>query len=93
VVALGAKSLTFAGTVEIAERDASAHTAVLHVRARETGGQGNADATVTLTLHAGGGNLHTSAEISGEAATVGDDAIAGVLDGLITGFTGKLAAL
>jgi carbon monoxide dehydrogenase subunit G len=92
-VAHGAGSMTFTGTVEIVERDAAAHRAVVRVRARETGGRGAADATVTLTLHEGGGALHTSAEITGEAATAGEDVIAGVLDGLIKGFTDKLDAL
>jgi carbon monoxide dehydrogenase subunit G len=92
-VELDARSLTFAGTVEIVERDAAGHRAVVRVRAREAGGQGSANATVTLTLHAGGGTLHTSAEITGEAATVGEGVIAGVLDGLIKDFTGKLGAL
>ncbi len=88
-----AGSMTFAGTVEVVERDAAARRAVVRVRARETGGLGTAEATVTLTLHAGGGTLHTSAEITGEAASAGDDVIAGVLDGLIKDFADKLGAL
>ena len=85
--------MTFTGTVEVVERDAAAHRAVVRVRSRETGGMGNAEATVTVTLHAGGGMLHTSAEITGEAASAGETVIAGVLDGLIKGFADKLGAL
>jgi hypothetical protein len=48
---------------------------------------------VTLTLHEGGGSLHTVADITGEAARAGDDVIAGVLDGLIKDFTRRLDAL
>ena len=92
-VKMGAMSMTFTGTVEIAEKDAAAHSAVLSVRSREAGGQGHANATVTFTLHAGGGNVHTNAQITGKAASMGEGVIAGVLDGLITDFTGKLSAL
>jgi carbon monoxide dehydrogenase subunit G len=92
-VRMGAMSMTFTGTVEIVERDAAAHTAVLSVKSREAGGQGHANASVTFTLHEGGGNLHTNAQITGKAASMGEGVIAGVLDGLIKDFTGKLSAL
>jgi carbon monoxide dehydrogenase subunit G len=92
-VKMGAMSMTFTGTVEIVEQDAAAHTAVLSVKSREAGGQGHANATVTFTLHDGGGTVHTNAQITGKAASMGEGVIAGVLDGLITDFTGKLSAL
>ena len=63
------------------------------MKSREAGGQGHANATVTFTLHDGGGNVHTNAQITGKAASMGEGVIAGVLDGLIKDFTGKLAAL
>jgi carbon monoxide dehydrogenase subunit G len=92
-VKMGAMSMKFTGTVEIVEQDAAAHTAVLSVRSREAGGQGHANATVTFALHEGGGTVHTNAQITGKAASMGEGVIAGVLDGLITDFTGKLSAL
>jgi len=92
-VKMGAMSMTFTGTVEIVEKDAAAHTAVLSVKSREAGGQGHANATVTFTLHDGGGNVHTNAQITGKAASMGEGVVAGVLDGLIKDFTGKLGAL
>jgi len=92
-VKMGAMSMTFTGTVEIVEQDAAAHTAVLSVKSREAGGQGHANATVTFALHDGGGTVHTNAQITGKAASMGEGVIAGVLDGLITDFTGKLSAL
>ena len=92
-VKMGAMSMTFTGTVEIVEQDAAAHTAVLSVKSREAGGQGHANATVTFALHDGGGTVHTNAQITGNAASMGEGVIAGVLDGLITDFTGKLSAL
>ena len=92
-VKMGAMSMTFTGTVEIVEQDAAAHTAVLSVKSREAGGQGHAKATVTFALRDGGGTVHTNAQITGKAASMGEGVIAGVLDGLITDFTGKLSAL
>jgi carbon monoxide dehydrogenase subunit G len=92
-VKMGAMSMTFTGTIEITEADAAAHTATMVVKSREAGGQGHANATVTFTLHDGGGNVHTNAQITGKAASMGEGVIAGVLDGLIKDFTGKLAAL
>jgi len=44
-------------------------------------------------LHDGGGIVHTNAQITGKAASMGEGVIAGVLDGLIKDFTGKLSAL
>ena len=45
------------------------------------------------TLHEGGGVVHTNAQVTGEAASMGEGVIADVLDGLITDFTGKLSVL
>jgi carbon monoxide dehydrogenase subunit G len=92
-IEMDATSLTFTGTIEIVEKDARAHTAVMSVKAREAGGQGHANATVTFTLHEGGGVVHTSAQVTGEAASMGEGVIADVLDGLIKDFTGKLSVL
>jgi carbon monoxide dehydrogenase subunit G len=92
-VKMGAMSMKFTGTVEIVEQDAAAHTAVMSVKSREAGGQGHANATVTFTLHEGGGTVHTHAQITGKAASMGEGVVSGVLDALIADFTGKLGAL
>ena len=92
-VKMGAMSMKFSGTVEVVEQDAAAHRVVLSVKSREAGGQGHANATVTFALHEGGGTVHTSAQITGKAASMGEGVVAGVLDALITDFTGKLGAL
>lgn len=90
VVKMGAMAMEFTGTVEIAEQDASAHRAVMVVKSKEKGGQGHANANVTFSLNNGGGSIHTSAQITGKAASMGEGAIIGVLDALIKDFTGKL---
>ncbi len=93
VVKMGAMSLTFTGTVEITEKDPEAHRAVMAVKSREKGGQGHANATAVFALDDGGGTLNTNAQITGKAASMGEGVVAGVLDALITDFTGKLSKL
>src|SRR4029450_438500 len=92
-IKMGAMSLTFTGTVEIVEQDADAHRAVMSVKSKEAGGQGHANATVEFALTDGGGTIHTNAQITGKAASMGEGGVCGVLDALITTFSGKLSAL
>jgi uncharacterized protein len=90
VVKMGAMSMKFTGTVEVTEKDAAAHRAVLTVKSKEAGGQGHANATVTFALQDAGGTIHTNAQITGKAASMGEGVVAGVLDALIKDFTTKL---
>ena len=92
-VRMGAMSMTFRGTVEVAERDDDAHRALMRVKSRDTGGQGYANADVTFALSDGGGSIHTAAQISGKAASMGEGIVQNVLDALINDFTQKLAAI
>jgi uncharacterized protein len=93
VVKMGAMSMTFRGTVDVAERDEDARTAVLRVKSKDTGGQGFANADIAFALADGGGTIHTSAQISGKAASMGEGVVQTVLDALITDFTQKLATI
>jgi carbon monoxide dehydrogenase subunit G len=92
-VKMGAMSMKFTGTVTVTERDDAAHRAVLQVKSREAGGQGYANADVTFSLSDGGGTVHTAAQISGKAASMGEGVVVSVLDALIKDFTGKLEAI
>jgi len=92
-VKMGAMSMKFTGTVTVTEQDAANHRAVMQVKAREAGGQGHANADVVFTLNNGGGNLHTAAQITGKAASMGEGTVSAVLDALIADFTTKLATL
>jgi carbon monoxide dehydrogenase subunit G len=85
--------MSFTGTVEIVEQDAAAHRMVMSVKSREAGGQGYANANVVIALTDGGGTIHTSAQITGTAASMGEGVMVGVLDALINDFAGKLAGL
>ncbi len=92
-VKLGAMSLTFSGTLEIVEQDAAAHRVVMSIKSKEAGGQGHANADIVFTLSDGGGTIHTNAQITGKAASMGEGVVVGVLDALIKDFAGKLAEL
>jgi carbon monoxide dehydrogenase subunit G len=93
LVKMGAMSMKFTGTVSVAERDDATHRAVLKVKSREAGGQGYANADVTFELNDGGGQIHTAAQITGKAASMGEGVVVTVLDALIKDFTQKLQAL
>ncbi len=93
LVKMGAMSMTFSGTVEVVEQDDAAHRAVMRVKSKEAGGQANANADVVFALTDGGGTIHTSARITGKAASMGEGVVAGVLDGLIKDFATKLATI
>ena len=92
-VKMGAMSMTFRGTVEVTSRDDAAHTAVLAVRSKDTGGSGHANADVTFDLSGEGGTINTQAKISGKAASMGEGVVQTVLDAMIKDFTRKLAAI
>src|ERR1700760_2993963 len=72
LVKTGAMSMKFTGTVEVSEQDEAGHRAVFQVKPREAGGQGYANADVTFTLDDGGGSIHTAAQITGKAASMGE---------------------
>jgi carbon monoxide dehydrogenase subunit G len=90
LVKMGAMSMRFTGTVEVTEKDEADHRAVLTVKSREAGGQGHANATAAFALQDGGGTIHTNAQITGKAASMGEGVVAGVLDALIADFTTRL---
>jgi len=92
-VKMGAMSLTFTGTVAVVEQDAAEHRAVMQVKSKEAGGQGHANADVTFALSDGGGTIHTAAQITGKAASMGEGVMVTVLDAMIKDFTGKLATI
>jgi carbon monoxide dehydrogenase subunit G len=89
-VKMGAMSMTFTGTVAVIEKDEADHRALLRVKSREKGGQGHANADVEFKLNDSGGEVHTHAQITGKAASMGEGVMVGVLDALITDFTTKL---
>jgi uncharacterized protein len=88
-------SMTYTGPAEIVEQDDAAHRAVLTARAKEAGGQGNADARVEVQLtEAGDGTevaIHSLVNVIGKAAQMGEGIIAGVTEAMIGAFAENLA--
>jgi carbon monoxide dehydrogenase subunit G len=74
-VKLGPINLTYQGKAAFVEKDEAAHRAVLRVRSKEEGGNGYANADVTFALSDGEGSLHTHAQISGKAASMGEGVV------------------
>jgi carbon monoxide dehydrogenase subunit G len=93
LVKMGAMSMTFTGTVEVADKDHEAHRALFKVKSKEAGGQGHANADVVFALSDGGGNIHTAAQITGKAASMGEGVVVAVLDALIKDFAQNLSKL
>ena len=91
-VKMGAMSMKFSGTVSIVEQDSDAHRALLRVKSREVGGSGHANADVTFTLDNGGGTVHTQAQITGKAASMGEGTVATVLEAMMKDFAQRFAA-
>src|SRR5215217_4048612 len=96
-VRVGPMSMTYRGEVEITERDESAHRAVMKARAKESRGQGTADADVTIVLvGANGGTsatVSTDVQLSGKIATMGQGVLQDVSRRLVETFAGNLAAM
>jgi uncharacterized protein len=96
-VKLGPVSMVYNGDIEVVEQDPEARRAVMSAKARESRGQGTADARVEMRLsHDNGtthGAIHTEVAISGRAAAMGQGIIADVSARLIDTFAVNLAQM
>jgi uncharacterized protein len=96
-IKLGSMSMNYSGPAEIVERDDAAHTAVMSAQAKEAGGQGNADARVTMQLSDEGEGtevaLNSVINVTGKAAQMGEGVISAVTEGMIKEFSENLAKL
>jgi carbon monoxide dehydrogenase subunit G len=93
-VRVGPISMTYRGNVEIVERDDENHRAVMRARARETRGQGTADARVDLSLVQEGettkGTMVADVQLAGRAAAMGRGVIQDVSAKIVTTFSQNL---
>jgi carbon monoxide dehydrogenase subunit G len=93
-VRVGPISMTYRGNVEIVERDEENHRAVMRARARETRGQGTADARVDLSLVQDGettkGTMVSDVQLAGRAAAMGRGVIQDVSAKIVTTFSENL---
>jgi carbon monoxide dehydrogenase subunit G len=96
-VKVGPMSMTYRGTVEIAERDPEAHTAKMRARAKEARGQGTASADVTMALEGDGsstkGTMTSDVTLSGRVASMGRGIIQDVSARIIDTFSDNLQAM
>jgi carbon monoxide dehydrogenase subunit G len=96
-VKLGPVSMTYRGDVTIVERDPSAHSAVLEVKAKEARGQGSANATVTMALREDGGatagTMKAHVQLAGKAAAMGRGVIEDVSRRLVQTFADNLEGI
>jgi carbon monoxide dehydrogenase subunit G len=96
-VKLGPVTLQYKGQLNVIERDADKHRAVLQGKAQETRGQGTAQATVTLQLSETDGTTEgtVSADLtlSGKAAAMGKSIIGTVADQMMALFAANLQAM
>jgi carbon monoxide dehydrogenase subunit G len=96
-VRVGPMSMTYNGEVEITDRDEEAHRAVMKARARESRGQGTANANVTMMLTGENGRtsatVKTDVELSGKVATLGHGVLKDVSGRLVGSFAENLAAM
>lgn len=90
-VKVGPITASFKGVASFLERDETAHTAVLKAQGRDTGGKGNANATITARLEPeGDGTTHvtisTDLNITGRVAQFGRGALVDVSTKLLGQF-------
>jgi carbon monoxide dehydrogenase subunit G len=96
-VKVGPMSMTYRGSVEIIDRDAEAHRAVMSAKAKETRGQGTADAQVQMQLIPEDGatlaTINADVQLSGKAAAMGHGIINDVSARIVETFFQNLAAM
>ena len=96
-VKLGPVTMTYRGDVTIVERDPDSHAAVLEVKAKETRGQGTANANVSLALEPAGGatqgTMKTTVQLSGKAAAMSRGVIDDVSKRLVAQFAENLEGI
>jgi carbon monoxide dehydrogenase subunit G len=96
-VKVGPMSMTYRGQAEITDRDEGTHTAAMRVQARETRGQGSANATVQIKVDQEGAStratMTTELKLSGRAAAMGGGVITNVSRALVSEFADNLARM
>lgn len=96
-VKLGPVTMNYAADLEVEDRDDAAHTARMKVSARETRGQGNAEADVAMAIEGDGdgtrARIVTDLSLTGRAASMGQSLITDVSAMLVDRFAANLAKM
>jgi len=95
-VKVGPITAQYKGAARLVEADADAHRAVIEAQGRDTRGQGNASATITMSLAADGAGTEVSIDndvtVTGKVAQFGRGVMADVSSKLLTQFVACLEA-
>ncbi|HEV2813530.1 MAG TPA: SRPBCC family protein [Solirubrobacteraceae bacterium] len=96
-VKLGPMTMQYKADIEIVEADESSHRAVMKARAKESRGQGTADADVVMELTGDAehttGKIVTEVKVSGKAASMGRGVMQDVAGRMVGTFADNLAAM
>jgi uncharacterized protein len=96
-VRVGPIRMQYRSDVTIAERDFDNHRATMNIRAKESRGQGTAEATAELTLSPSGGRTHgqvdVDMQVSGRVASMGQGAMQDVSNKIVADFAGNLSEM
>lgn len=96
-VKVGPVSMQYRGNIEIVARDDAAHRATMRATAKETRGQGTANADVEMRLSGDGATtsatIVTQLQIRGKAAAMGQGVMQDVAAKLVADFAGNLSAM
>jgi uncharacterized protein len=96
-VKLGPMAMTYRGDAEVTDRDEGARTAAMRVQARETRGQGSANATIQIKVGEEGAGtratMATELKLSGRAAAMGRGVITDVSQALVSEFADNLSQM
>ena len=96
-VKLGPMSMQYKGEIEIVAADEASHRATMKARAKESRGQGTADADVTMQLTEEGGKtvgaIVTDVKVSGKAASMGRGVMQDVAGRMVGTFAENLATM
>src|SRR5919201_5144434 len=94
---VGPGQMQYRGDVEITDKDPSSHVAHMTAKARETRGQGTANANVRMSLSGNGevthGTINTQVQLSGRAAAMGQGVIKDVSARIVDQFAANLAEM
>jgi carbon monoxide dehydrogenase subunit G len=96
-VKVGPVSMQYRGDIEIVERDESEHRAVMRASAKETRGQGTANADVETRLSGNGATtsatIVTQLQVRGRAAAMGQGVMQDVAAKLVETFAANLSQM
>jgi uncharacterized protein len=96
-VKLGPMAMTYRGEAQVTDRDEEARTAAMRVQARETRGQGSANAVIQISVGEEGAGtratMTTELKLSGRAAAMGRGVITDVSQALVSEFADNLSQM